>query len=417
MKKSILKMISAALAAVLLLTAFPAGVCAFAEGDYPYRTLKKDDTGADVLMLKERMYYLGYFNTLNLSDQYNNTMIKRIKMLQKNNGLEETGIATPELQELIYSDACVWQGPTPKPTPVPTPAPTPIAPHDTVALPETGEDGFLISGDPFVYANPDEGHWVYISTDISIEIIRYTQKKPALIWFETHILLKDGVRLQSLLVPGKQKTTFKQPGDIIEQYTDDSHTVVLAFSDDFFAYRRKYEGTRIGIIVRDREIMSETTAGANSTKFPPLDIMAVFPDGTLKTYGRVDHTAQEYLDMGVIDTYAFGPILTQNGRINPYIYGYDKFDMEPRTALGMIAPGEYIVLTVTGRRDDSKGASFIWLAEKMNEKGAVESINLDGGNTCSLLFMGKIINRPANTKSKDIRYVSGLIGVIEETAP
>jgi len=95
MKKSILKMISAALAAVLLLTAFPAGVCAFAEGDYPYRTLKKDDTGADVLMLKERMYYLGYFNTLNLSDQYNNTMIKRIKMLQKNNGLEETGIAPP----------------------------------------------------------------------------------------------------------------------------------------------------------------------------------------------------------------------------------------------------------------------------------------------------------------------------------
>lgn len=92
--------------------------------------LQKGDSGPDVLALKQRMYYLGYFNSLkNLTNKYNDVMAKRVAQLQKNNGLEATGIATPELQELIFSDECVWVASTPKPTPVPTTAPTPVRPQ------------------------------------------------------------------------------------------------------------------------------------------------------------------------------------------------------------------------------------------------------------------------------------------------
>lgn len=407
-----MKRLAALLLALVLLAG---GSVVLAEEDSPYRTLKKDDSGADVLELKERMYYLGYFNTLKLSDVYNNTMIERVKMLQKNNGLEQTGIATPELQELIFSDACVWQGPTPVPTPVPTPTPPPQGPSDSVKLPELNEDGFLPEGEePFVYENAEEGHWIYISSDINIEVKQYSTSKPLMLWYETRIRLKEGKKLQSLLVPGKNFSSFKQPAEILKQYTDDDHTVVLAFSDDFFAYRKKYSGVRIGVIIRDGKILFDDPAVANSTKFPPNEILAVFPDGTLKTFESDEHRAQEYLDMGVTDTYSFGPILMQNGKLSSQVKAYDSKDTEPRTALGMIAPNDYIVLTVTGRRDDSKGASFRWMADRMLDLGAVEAINLDGGNTCSLLFMGKLINRAADIKSGNIRYVSGLIGVVEE---
>ena len=104
----------------------------------------------------------------------------------------------------------------------------------------------------------------------------------------------------------------------------------------------------------------------------------------------------------------------KDGALSEGLSSYETTLRAPRTALGMIAPRKYLVLTVTGRRKDSKGASFHWLAEKMLEKGVTEAMNLDGGNTCSLIFRGQLLNRTPDVKKSEIRYVSGLIGLIEE---
>ena len=53
------------------------------------------------------------------------------------------------------------------------------------------------------------------------------------------------------------------------------------------------------------------------------------------------------------------------------------------------------------------------LAEKLVELGVSEAINLDGGNTTCMIFMGDVINRPEGTKEKNLRTVNGLIGVRE----
>ena len=47
------------------------------------------------------------------------------------------------------------------------------------------------------------------------------------------------------------------------------------------------------------------------------------------------------------------------------------------------------------------------------ELGVSEAINLDGGNTTCMIFMGDVINRPEGTKEKDLRTVNGLIGFRE----
>lgn len=80
--------------------------------------------------------------------------------------------------------------------------------------------------------------------------------------------------------------------------------------------------------------------------------------------------------------------------------------LEPRCALGMIEPYHYIILTVKGRVKSSKGVYLNWLAEKMLEKGAVEALNLDGGGTVALVFMGNILNKTGNT----MRGVTSIIG-------
>ncbi len=385
---------------VLILSMLP-----FSALSAEYRTLQEGDSGSDVLRLKTRLYYLGYFKTSNLSDAYNETTVERVKQFQKKNGLQQTGIATPELQELLFSDDCIYQAPTPRPSAVP------VSAEETIIWPETDEQGFLASGlEPFVYENAEDGLWAYISQDIHIEIRRCEDPALTLIWFETTVVLSERTKLRSMLVPGKKKSNFQQPASILAAHGN----VILAFSDDFFGYRTRYEGKREGVIIRDGEIIAESTVKASSRKFPPLEILALFEDGSLKTYESDEKTAKEYLEMGVTDTYAFGPILVSNGEISQGVYTYEKTDRNPRTALGMIEPRKYLVLTALGRRKDSKGASYLWLAEKMLEKGVTEAMNLDGGNTCSLIFRGKLLNRTENVKKNEIRYVSGLIGVIEE---
>ena len=53
----------------------------------------------------------------------------------------------------------------------------------------------------------------------------------------------------------------------------------------------------------------------------------------------------------------------------------------------------------------------------MLDLGAVEAINLDGGFTTCMIFMGDAINRAANTTKKNFRTVTSLIGVREGGEP
>ena len=75
--------------------------------------------------------------------------------------------------------------------------------------------------------------------------------------------------------------------------------------------------------------------------------------------------------------------------------------------MGMVKPGKYCALVITGRKEGSRGATFGWMAEKMLAMGAVEALNLDGGGTTALVFLGELLNK--SEKNQTSRAVSGLI--------
>ena len=39
-----------------------------------------------------------------MTNRFNDTLIQRVKMFQRQHGLEEDGVATPALQALLFSD-------------------------------------------------------------------------------------------------------------------------------------------------------------------------------------------------------------------------------------------------------------------------------------------------------------------------
>lgn len=382
-----------------------------------YRVLKLGMNGDDIQKFKVAMYWLGYFTTDNLDGNFTRTTEERVKQLQKNNGLEQTGIADPALQELVFSGNAVKTKSAPKPSPVPTPAPTPKPPLDLSAiLPPQTEEGFLAPGagtDEFVYTDEAEGVWIYLTSSLAIDLRRYediSDKKNPVVWFEADIHASPESPMTAYLTQGKkyQGKSYSTPVKLARL-----NRVVLAFADDNFGDRWN-AGSRTGVIVRNREIIGERTVADGKGKFPNLEVLALFEDGSMKTFASDAHTAQEYLDMGVVDTYAFGPILIQDGQLSDYMQRSEYYSYhEPRCALGMIEPYHYYLLVVKGRTSDSNGAYLTWLANNMLQHGVQEGINLDGGGTTAIVFMGQILNWSSVKQLRQTTSITGF-GVSEQ---
>ena len=384
-----------------------------------YRELKLGMNGDDVQRLKKAMYWLGYFTTENLDGNFTRTTEERVKQLQKNNGLEQTGVADAALQELVFSGNAVKSKSAPKPSAVPTPAPTPKPPLDLSGiLPARTEEGFLAEDagtDEFVYTNEEEGIWIYLTPSLSIDLRRYedkSDKRNPIIWFEADIHASAETPMTAYLTQGKkyQGKAYSSPVNLAKL-----NRVVLAFADDNFGDRWN-AGNKTGVIVRNGQIIGEKTFADGKGKFPNLEVLALFNDGSMKTFASDAYTAQEYIDMGVVDTYAFGPILIQNGALSEYMQRSEYYSYrEPRCAIGMIAPYHYFLLVVKGRTSDSDGVYLNWLADKMLDHGVMEGINLDGGGTTALVFMGKILNW---SSVKDLRQTTSITGFgVSELVP
>ena len=373
-----------------------------------YRTLKQGDTGYDVHLLKIRLYQLGYYNTANANKQFNGGLAKKIKEVQAANGLEQTGIATPELQLLIYSDDCVpVAGVT-----VPTPEPVVPAEYEVSGLvpelPALDSEGFLPEGQDgeYVYENEDEGVWYYISGSLYVEIRRFSVPgKHKLQWYETTVNLR-GIAPEAYSVPYTKLTgsTFVTPVKLAQE-----HQVVLAISDDTYTWRTYYK-RRTGIVVRNGELISNTPLiNKKDTRFPPLDVMTFLPDGSMATYENGETTPEYLMSLGARNIYSFGPILLKNGREHLLVRygGTSSKSKEPRCAIGMRSPNHFVVLTVNGRSNFSEGCTLAWLAERMKQLGANDAFNLDGGGSAALVFMGKSLNHKT---AKEIRKITDIIG-------
>lgn len=377
--------------------------------DSAYRLIDENANGDDVLRLKEKLKSLGYFTAKAETSTYNETLAKAIRACQEALGMEATGIADVALQEAIY-------GPQNASASVEVPTVTPDGPTKAIELPALNEAGFLAdeTAAPFIHADRGDGHWYYISQKVFIEIQRLQLTKQKITWFETEIRCTPDFLPQAFLAQGNRLPghNYLSPLKIANQYN-----AVFAISDDFYGYRwyNRSKGLKQGIIIRNGEIQAEEPQPAGSKKWPYLEILALFQDGSMQVFESDEHTAQEYLDMGVVDTFAFGPILLRDGVINADLYDKSNqryLDADPRMAMGCIEPCHYVILSIKGRTSDSNGAAMHWIAERMKSLGCENALNLDGGGTTALYFMGDVLNKVEN--SQNLRDLSSMFGFSAE---
>lgn len=95
-----------------------------------------------------------------------------------------------------------------------------------------------------------------------------------------------------------------------------------------------------------------------------------------------------------------GPRLVRDGRPmvatnQEVFFGSSIPDVHPRTAAGVTAHGDLILLVVDGRQPQSRGVNLQELAGLMTDLGVRDGLNLDGGGSSSLIVRGRLLNRPA----------------------
>ena len=280
--------------------------------------------------------------------------------------------------------------------------------------------GFIDEGE-YIFEDDENGHWMYVNPTLRVEIERTLEtpekkKKSdkmqqfycftAEIWCD----IENGELPRTIWSDPENprgKNTEKFSKDIAEI----NHTV-FATSTDYYTYRvdkKKKDGGNVGIVIRDGEILYNHPVKNREKSMPNYDTLAIFGDGHIESWPNTGKKASEYIAEGALQVYTFGPCLVRDGEVTEYIRKYANRNLNPRHAFGMVEPGHYVDVICEGRlwskqkildqivEKRSTGVMMETLAEKMIEKGCRIAVNLDGGQTAVMAFMGKQLNMVVKT--------------------
>ena len=180
-----------------------------------------------------------------------------------------------------------------------------------------------------------------------------------------------------------------------------SHNAILAINGDYYGANSQGYVIKNGVIYRD--------TSRRSTEY---DDLVIYRDGSFGIINESQTTAQELLDNGVQNLFAFGPTLIKNGKL-PVSQNEEvgrAMANNPRTAIGIIDDLHYIFVVSDGRTSESTGLSLYELALVMQEYGCKTAYNLDGGGSSTMYFNGQIINNPTTNGNRiSERSVSDIV--------
>ena len=143
-------------------------------------------------------------------------------------------------------------------------------------------------------------------------------------------------------------------------------------------------GTPTGITIKNGEIITNGEYGTDTQSggiigFTDDDILVLLKNAT----------AEEAINMGVRDAVSWGPFLIVNGEPS-FIRGNGGWGYAARSDIGQREDGIVLLLVVDSNSTRTKGADMIDLVEIMQNYGAINAANLDGG-TSSVMVMPKDI--------------------------
>mgnify|MGYP004525626371 CR=1 FL=1 len=151
-----------------------------------------------------------------------------------------------------------------------------------------------------------------------------------------------------------------------------------------------------GVVISNGKVVSEYESARMSGGF------VGFTKENKLVLGKM--SKQEALNMGLRDAVEFGPFLIVNGK-SSFVKGNGGWGIAPRTAIGQRSDGIVLFLVINGRITSSIGADMGDLTEIMENYGAINAANMDGGSSTALVINNKIINHPVAGGKNGLRDI------------
>lgn len=174
---------------------------------------------------------------------------------------------------------------------------------------------------------------------------------------------------------------------------------ILAINGDYYGAQERGYVLRNGVLHR---------ASAQSG----TDALVIGADGNFRIITEGETSADTLVREGAWQVLTFGPALINGGQVT--VSSSDEvgraMTSNPRTAIGQISEGHYLLVVSDGRTKESVGLSLRQLAELMQSLGAQVAYNLDGGGSSTMVFQGRVVNNPTtNGRSIRERSVSDIV--------
>ena len=187
-------------------------------------------------------------------------------------------------------------------------------------------------------------------------------------------------------------------GQYVTQMADANNALLAinggGFSDPGFS---SAGGTPMGITIKDGQVLTNNEYGTNTQGG---GIIGFTNEGVLVLLKNT--TAYEAVSMGVRDAVSWGPFLIVNGTPS-FIKGNGGWGYAARTAIGQRADGIVLLLVIDSNATRTKGANMVDLTEIMQNYGAINAANLDGGTSSVMVMPKEIAQSKYNAPCKDYR--------------
>ena len=197
---------------------------------------------------------------------------------------------------------------------------------------------------------------------------------------------------QNLFGTNVTETTSEQAED---------HNAILAINGDY------YGANKSGYVIKNGTVYRSSQRSDSE-----YDDLVIYEDGSFGIINETEVSAEELVEDGVTQLFAFGPTLVKNGEVavSQNAEVGKAMASNPRTAIGIIDDCHYILVVADGRSSESEGFSLYELAQIMQQYGCETAYNLDGGGSSTMYFNGEVVNNPTtNGHSFSEREVSDIV--------
>ncbi len=247
--------------------------------------------------------------------------------------------------------------------------------------------------DPTLFPEePEIGEDYYRDRNISVFLVKTRQ------WNTDIYVAEVQIRSPEYLKTALAEDTYGR--NIKERTSEIAERVgaILAINGDYYGFRDSGYVIRNGTLYRDKKLSSSR------------EDLVIDGDGNMYCVREGAVTARALWNQGARQVLSFGPVLYSDSAVQ--VTAGDeigKWKSNPRAAIGMIEPLHYVFVVSDGRTERSAGLSLVQLAQFMGDWGCTFAYNLDGGGSATMVFQGKVINKPTDGSSFGERRVSDVV--------